>query len=179
MENKVTILNNRVKSGLIMQQAEAKDTVAIISLLRETAKWFQAKGSTQWNGLLGGVDTHDTKSVIVGGEVFICMNHDELVGLVILLKQPSLWDQNLWQLTKDDRNEAVYLHRLAINRKYEHQNIGEAILNWCKYEVDFEGKKKLRLDCIADNPFLNNFYRKAGFNYIKENNGYALYEFIF
>lgn len=162
-----------------MRQATVTDTNRVLRLLTETAKWFKTKGSTQWSDLLKGIDRHHTKEAILRGDVFICMSGEELAGVVMLLQSPSKWDQDLWQLTHKEPNDSVYLHRLAINRHYANQQLGGEIVKWCQEHIQFEGKKKLRLDCLAHNHYLNAFYQKADFTYIGENGGYSLYEYAY
>lgn len=170
-------INNKLDEEFNIRQANDQDTNRVLRLLTDTAKWFKTKGSTQWRDLLKGIDTHHTKEAISRGDVFICMSGKELAGMVMLLQSPSKWDQNLWQLTDKEPNDSIYLHRLAINRQYANQQLGRKIVKWCQQHIQFEGKKKLRLDCIAHNDYLNQFYQKADFTYMGEKGGYSLYEY--
>lgn len=175
MDKTTKLLNNHLKDSFTMHQATEKDREHILTLLTETANWFKSKGSSQWSGLLDGIDTHNTANAIERGDVFVCKNNSTIAGMVMLLQTPSEWDRNLWKL-QDEDNTSLYLHRLAINRKYANENLGQSILNWCKTSIQFKGKDKIRLDCIANNEFLNDFYQRAGFTYMGENEGYSLYE---
>lgn len=176
MKDFFTILNPIVQENFTMKQATETNTSEVKALLYETAKWFENQGSIQWNALLDGHDTHRTEEAIKRGNVFICMNEKDLAGMVMLLENPSEWDKNLWDLNDDEPNDAVYLHRLAINRKYANLKLGHAILRWCRQHILFLERKKLRLDCLANNPFLNEFYEKANFTYFGEKDGYSLFE---
>lgn len=162
-------------ANFTMEQATTADTEAILSLLVKTAKWFQKNGSTQWSGLLEGVDTHRTAERIAEGDVFVRRQDGEIAGTVMLLQNPSEWDRTLWE-AYGLPNDVIYLHRIAINRDFSNKGLGANILNWAYETIHFEGKKKIRLDCIAENEFLNAFYKKAGFTYIGEYDGYSLYE---
>lgn len=173
------ILKHDIQEQFMMSLATVKDTTRVLHLLTETAKWFQQNGSTQWSDLLKGIDAHNTTGAIQRGDVFICTKEEELAGMVMLLQTPSEWDCRLWELTDEAPNDAIYLHRLAINRKYAHYKLGQSIVNWCKNDIQFEGKKKVRLDCVAHNEFLNAFYQKIGFTYVGEKAGYSLYEYHF
>lgn len=178
MKQNFTMQTDQLKAQFTVAQAKVEDTENILSLLLETAKWFQENGSTQWNGLLHGVDSHQTADAIQRGDVFICKDQEEVAGMVMLLPNPSEWDRNLWALKEDFTNDAIYLHRLAISRKYAQHQLGEAILNWCQQSIRFEGKAKIRLDCVADNEFLNAYYRRAGYTYVGEEEGYSLFEYV-
>ena len=179
MNETYIVETNKIQNDYSMRQAKESDTENVMKLLIETAKWFQANGSTQWNELLDGVDSHQTGDAIKQGKVFICKKNAEIDGMVMLLQSPSEWDKALWALDENDPNDAVYLHRLAISRKFANQQVGKAILHWCKTLIHFKNKEKLRLDCIADHPFLNQYYVESGFDYKGERDGFSLYEYLY
>lgn len=170
-------LQTNSHTTFMMQQAQPIHTEDIMTLLVNTAKWFKANGSSQWNGLLEGIDSHRTEEAVARGDVFIATMNETIAGMVMLLKEPSAWDKNLWDLSDDEQNEAVYLHRLAINRDFANHQLGSALLTWCQQSIRFPEIQKIRLDCIADNPFLNRFYQTNGFVYVGEKDGYSLYEY--
>ncbi|AOV07797.1 GNAT family N-acetyltransferase [Sporosarcina ureilytica] len=176
MTQTFTISNQNINSQFTMVQAEVEHTAEILALLVETAKWLRSKGSTQWNALLDGVDSHNTEDAIERGDVFICKDGEKIAGMVMLLKQPSKWDSELWGPKAHHNDGAIYLHRLAIRREYANCKLGESILNWCYGSISFEGKEIIRLDCVANNEHLNRFYRQNGYTYLGEKNGYSLYE---
>ena len=176
MNENFTIQKTNLKGQFTMAQAKVGDTENVLSLLVEMAEWFKDNGSTQWNGLLQGIDSHRTEEAIQRGDVFVCKMEAEIAGMVMLLQKPSVWDQNLWGLQEEQPNTAIYLHRLAIRRKYAKHQLGAEILNWCKQSIHFEEKDKIRLDCLANNEFLNAYYRRKGYTYVGEKEGYSLYE---
>lgn len=61
-----------------MQQAKPLHTKDLMTLLVNTAQWFKANGSTQWSGLLEGIDTHRTEEAIERGDVFVATNGDAI-----------------------------------------------------------------------------------------------------
>ncbi len=163
------------KDHFQMVKASEKDTEAILALLIDRAKWFQENGSMQWHGLLEGVDSHRTRDKIEEGKVFIYRDNDQIAGMVMLLPDPSEWDEMLWQ-DQPIVEDAIYLHRIAVNRSYANGGLGKKILKWACGSVHFEGKSRIRLDCVADNQFLNAYYKTAGFTYLGEKDGYSLFE---
>jgi ribosomal protein S18 acetylase RimI-like enzyme len=143
--------------------AKPDDTEAVMSLLVKTAEWLLSKGSSQWNGLLRGEDSHNTPEAIKRGEVFIFKRDEDLVGMLMLMRNPSPWDLELWGDEGHDR--AVYLHRLAINRDYAGNDTGSRMMQWVDKGIPFQGKDTIRLDCIADNQVLNSFYSGLGYEH--------------
>lgn len=176
MNESFRITNDHMGEGLTMVQAKPADTEAVAQLLIQTAEWLRSRGSSQWNSLLTGVDSHNTAGVILNGDVFVCKSRNDIAGMVILLRQPSEWDRRLWESKAYDGDGALYLHRLAISRKYASTELGGSILKWCEDGIRFEGKDNIRLDCIADNAALNTFYSKNGFTHLGENSGFCIYE---
>lgn len=176
MKKRYVILNAQVKNELRMHVAKEQDSGSVMNLLVDTARWFNENGSTQWSGLLEGIDTHHTKEAIKRGDVFVCKDGEVISGMVMLLQRPSEWDAKLWERHNKNLEQSIYLHRLAVHRNYANQQLGAAILKWCLDNVQFEGKTNIRLDCMANNEFLNAFYKKEGFTYIGESEGYSLYE---
>lgn len=165
-------------------QARPENIKMIDKLLKEAALWLKAKGSLQWNGILEGKDNHDTASAINRGEVFYGTLNDELVGMLILWDRQSEWDAALWG--EDHGDDFFYLHRLNIKRDKAGKGNSHLMINAAKEYARKEQKKALRLDCIADNEFLNQMYLKEKFKFVdcKENfnageqqNDFNLYQY--
>jgi GNAT superfamily N-acetyltransferase len=62
-------------------------------------------------------------------------------------------------------SDAGYLHDFAIRRAFGGMWLGRCILAWVERTCIAAGKTWLRLDCIAWNEPLNDYYRRAGFAY--------------
>ena len=148
----------------MLHQAKTEHLEMIEALLKETALWLKAKGSLQWNGILEGKDNHGTASAIDRGEVFYGTLDNELVGMFILWDQQSEWDAALWG--KDQGNDFYYLHRLNIKRDKAGMGIPQMMINAAKDYAEKKQKRALRLDCIAENEFLNQMYRSESFDLI-------------
>lgn len=157
-----TIVKREVSKDVVASQAVAAETDEIMGLLVRTAQWLQSKGSSQWSELLEGKDVHGMAQSIADGDVFVFKKAGRIAGVVMLPLSAREWDIQLWG---NEQPEAIYLHRLAIDRSVAGKNLGEEILNWVTEGIVFEGKNVIRLDCIATNESLNTFYREAGFTY--------------
>lgn len=158
-----SIIQARIGDGFEAVQAVPDDIPQVTELLLKTARWLQSRGSDQWSGLLRGEDSHRTSERIRQGDVFLFNRDGVPAGMVMLLRQPSAWDEELWGEGGHER--AVYLHRLAIERDFAGQGLGGKILDWAGSGIRFDGKDRIRLDCIADNATLNGFYRGRGYAY--------------
>lgn len=158
------IINSWVNEHIHAEQAVTADTSAVMSLLRDTAIWLQSKGSTQWSQLLEGHDVHGMADSIQNGDVFLFKQKDSdtLAAVVMLLQQPSAWDRELW----DDATvveDAIYLHRLALNRSEAGSGLGSKVMRWVENNISFPGKSRIRLDCIVGNEKLYHLYSQLGY----------------
>ncbi|WP_372637569.1 GNAT family N-acetyltransferase [Cohnella sp.] len=151
-----------------VERAEPEDTTEIMRLLVNTAEWLLRKGSTQWNALLRGEDSHNTPEAVNRGEVYIFRNDSDIAGMVILMEEPNAWDRHLWGQKAGD-GSAIYLHRLAVNRKYAGRDVGRQIMLWAEQAVPEQLHKRIiRLDCLATIPALNDFYRNLNYEFVGE-----------
>ncbi|WP_226000360.1 GNAT family N-acetyltransferase [Paenibacillus sp. BJ-4] len=176
----LTIVESSVKPGLAAFQAITKDQEEVQELILKTARWLHSKGSTQWGNLLKGKDDHNLGGAIVRGEVIIfrTSEDDALVGAVILQQRPSAWDRRLWGLDDGDSVEgtSVYLHRLVVDRERAGKGLGRELMHWIEQGIRFTGKDRIRLDCIAGNDKLSQFYQQCGYTYKGETDGYNIFE---
>ncbi|WP_308634430.1 GNAT family N-acetyltransferase [Paenibacillus silvisoli] len=167
--------SNQANERIHVVQATAADAPAVMDLLVGAAKWLRSKGSTQWSALLSGDDHHNVVGHIDKGELFMFKDGETLAGIVLLMLVPGDWDHGLWG--PDGHEPVVYLHRLAINRNYAGQGLGEDIVKWAEEGIRFPGKDRIRLDCIANNEKLNAFYSGLGYAFKGTSpSGFCLYE---
>jgi ribosomal protein S18 acetylase RimI-like enzyme len=168
------LLNRVLPGGFHVAKATEADRQEIDGLLLETARWLESKGSKQWAALLDGDDIHGTREAVAAGNVFVVRRESELAGMVILFPEPTTWDAELWE--KEEARKAVYLHRLAVARKFAGSGLGSQILEWAMTGLQFEDREVMRLDCMAEVGALDKFYRKHGFERLGERNGFLIYQ---
>lgn len=151
---------------MYIKKAKSLDKQLAVELMVETATWLNQKGSSQWEDVLNGNDRHGLGDAVEKGNVYFYYDHkDNLVGMFAAWSTPSEWDQLLWN-TANKTNKAVYIHRLIIRPNYRGYDYGKTILEDIKsyFKKEFD---ELRLDCLASNIYLNNFYQKNGFQQIE------------
>lgn len=175
---KIVLNNVAAEKEIQAFQATMRNEDEIRELVLQTARWLRSTGSTQWSGLLSGDDSHNLSGAIQRGEV-VAFRHSgdgELAASAILQQEPSEWDAGLWGTERVSEGNAVYLHRLVVNRRYAGEGLGGTLMRWIETEISFEGKDRIRLDCIANNEKLDRFYRSCGYAYMGESNGFSLFE---
>lgn len=160
------------EEGFEIKVAAIEDSCAIIKLLKQLAQWMKENGINQWRYLLDGGDDQEIKQAIVNQETYIVLKDKDIIATFSLSSKQSEWDRQLWG--SDTAVSTLYLHRLAIIPAYMKKGIGKSILMWIQENVS--DKELLKLDCVADNVKLNNFYKCNGFEFIGVTDGHSKYE---
>ncbi len=138
-----------------MVAAREEDLDLVIGILDEAAEWLESKGfPTRWHtAQLAG---EKFLSQIRQNEVFLARIGEETVGtLTLQWSDPVFW--------QGDSADAGYVHKFAVRRAYAGRRIGEAMLQWAEGQASRAGKNYLRLDCLANNKKIREYYERAGF----------------
>lgn len=153
MENK----NSKLK--VEVHRATEEDSQVILDLWRGSAEWLQLKGINQWNPNDFNINqVYDCFSK--GYELYLARLNEEIVGtLYICWSNPVLWGEL-------ENNESGYIHRFAVNRNHISRGIGRQLITWAE-EYIRESGKDIRLDCMAENARLNQYYLDLGYTHIK------------
>ncbi|MFI6689175.1 GNAT family N-acetyltransferase [Streptomyces sp. NPDC050485] len=128
----------------------------------DAAAWLQPRGIDQWS--LPFPAEHMAQS-IARGEVYLIKETQagDAAATVTLDREA---DDLLW--TADERREeAMYVHKLTVDRAYAGVGLGSRILDWAGDRAAQEGAKWLRLDAWTDNPRLQAFYLELGFQHVR------------
>ncbi|SDR04978.1 GNAT family N-acetyltransferase [Virgibacillus salinus] len=130
--------------------------------MRDAATWLIKKGIYQWEYYLSDESVREIKQDINAGTTFLFEDSGGHEVAVFNLSPNQIeLDISIW----DERSDkAYYLHRLAVNENYHSRQIGKKILAWIMDNID-QHQGILRLDCVAENPKLNQFYLDAGFSF--------------
>ncbi len=145
---------------ITVQRASRDESQYILDLWKGSAMWLKSIGINQWEP-----DYFKIEQVIdlfdKGFEVFVAKLNDEYVGtLYICWSDPELWEEL-------DHIESGYIHRFAVHRNYKGLGIGEQLIIWAEDFIRDNGKKKIRLDCMAENMRLNQYYKDNGYRHIR------------
>jgi GNAT superfamily N-acetyltransferase len=137
--------------------ARHADLRPYIELLEEVADWLERRGIRQWRSGNFRLSADYYAGSIKRGEVQLAFVEDELVGtLRVLLREPIVWPE----IIEDD---AVYVYNLAVRRVWAKHGLGRQMLEWAGDRAVSLGRRYVRLDCVADNDFLREYYGRAGF----------------
>ena len=149
---------------------EFQDT---FDILKENALWLESKNVFQWP--LDWLETiRDEVEESVRLEKFQCAEINKEMAVVVELGGSP---EETWG---NDLAKAIYIHKLAIRRKFSSAGIGGAMIKAVVELAKVQGARYARLDCVASNTRLRKYYESFGFVLQGEtHNGHvdvALYE---
>lgn len=136
-------------AGVEILRATAQDMEILYGILNEAARWIHQRGIDQWQYPF---NRERIEKALAEHEVYLARQDGEPVGTLTLQ-----WaDTPFWGDWPDD---AGYVHLLASLRK----GVGRRLLAWAETETVRRGRTLLRLDCVATNPKLVQYYEQAGY----------------
>ncbi len=139
-----------------VRRAQQEDALTVAGLLDEATVWVNDLGFSQWplpfprDQLAAAIDR---------GEVYV-VESEEGEGVATVSMLPD--DPEYWG---DQPPDAFYVHKLAVRRDQAGRGIGAAIVEWANAEAAEAGREFLRLDCLADNPGIRDYYEDLGFEH--------------
>ncbi|MEV5440812.1 GNAT family N-acetyltransferase [Streptomyces sp. NPDC052682] len=147
---------------MILVRAELADLPRLLKFRTDAAAWLTQLGIDQWSKPFPA--DHIAES-IRRGEVFMIKEapHWDAAATVTLDRDA---DPRLW--TPEERSEdALYVHKLSVDRRYAGADLGGRILDWCGDRAARVGAQWLRLDAWTTNPRLHSYYRAKGFTHVR------------
>jgi ribosomal protein S18 acetylase RimI-like enzyme len=142
--------------NLQIREARIADLDVVLSILEEAARWLVCRGIEGWTP--GSFSRQRIAERIERGEMYLAELAGQPAGTFVLQ-----WsDEETWGDVPDG---AGYVHGLAIRRDFAGRGLGRVLLEQAENAAAASGRKYLRLDCIAVNPALNEYYERAGFDY--------------
>ncbi|KAF9131334.1 hypothetical protein BGW39_001945 [Mortierella sp. 14UC] len=171
------------------RQAKPHELDIFIDILERAALWMEANKLNQWipgSFVAPKTRAHIENTISIGNAWFIIKTspastsdstdtNETIIG-TFTLNYTDPFDQMLWTDLVEDWTDAVYLHRLVVEREYKGFGLGPKALQFAELEGLKRGKHYLRLDCMADNQLLKAYYReKAGFKEFDDYPGERLF----
>lgn len=140
--------------NLVFSVASQLHQTTIAEILEEGRVWLQqVKGINQWP--FPFTPTWVNK-YLEKQEFFLVHLDDTPVAVFRLLStDPFIWEE--------DSQDAIYLHSLAVRRGWKGHGIGRHLLEWVENYTAQQNRRYLRLDCMAENLALCQYYERVGF----------------
>ncbi len=136
------------------------DLDVVLAVLEEAAEWLVKKGiEGPWRP--GFFSRQAFADQIGRGEVYVSRLGEGIVGTITLQWRDDLF----WPGALSD---AGYMHKLAVRPAYMGKGLGLQMVEWAIGTARAAGKKFLRLDCLAGNRKIREYYEKAGFTHLND-----------
>ncbi len=149
--------------GVQISPARPTDVDVVLAILDEVTVWLHSSGiPTVWKP--GGFSRPTFLDQISKGEVFIVLVDSTPAGTFILQWSDVFW----WGETPPD---AGYVHKLAVRPAYSGRGLGLEMLRWAEARTRSMGRRILRLNCMAEDRKIRDYYESAGFSYVKDVKG--------
>ncbi|WP_192810077.1 GNAT family N-acetyltransferase [Actinomadura rudentiformis] len=143
--------------------AEIEHVPVVIDLIEQAADWLrEEKDTEQWNKPWPDREGRDKRVYegVVNRLTWILWDGARPVASVTI----NPFGNDLW--TEDEqRTEAVYIHRLVIDRAYAGTGLGAELIRWAGRQGRRRtpGARLIRIDVWTDNKELHAYYRRQGF----------------
>jgi len=140
---------------ITVTRARGMELEDILAVLDSAAHWLISNGiNYPWRP--GEWPRARMVDSIERGEVYLAKLGPRNVATITLQ-----WsDELFWPNYPAD---AGYIHRLAVATDFHGREIGSHLLRWADLKAKENGKKYLRLNCMAADLALRRYYERAGF----------------
>ena len=141
-----------------ISKAGSADLDKVLEILDDATTWLLKQGiPTVWKP--GGFSRQEFLEQIQRGEVYLAFVNKDAVGTFIL-QWGDLVFWGGWPL------DAGYVHKLAIRPSYAGKGLGVEMLKSAETTARNAGKTFLRLNCMANDRKIRDYYEKAGFVHV-------------
>jgi GNAT superfamily N-acetyltransferase len=140
-----------------IRQATLEDSDTISSILIEAAQWLEQRGIAMWR--MQELKPERIAESVAEGLFFVAEQDGETAGTIkFQLTDPAFWPDV-------QEGDAVYIHRLAVRRRFAGGSTAAALLDWATERCARLGRRFVRLDCEASRPRLRAVYERFGFRH--------------
>ncbi len=139
-----------------LRRADPEELDAVFVLYEKRVGWMDQRGIRQWNvtGYLAAYPKSYYREQQALGNLYVFAGPSGLAGAAVLLPEDGRWPGRA-------DSPAVYVHNLVTD--VEARGAGRRLLAAIEKTAAREGKRFVRLDCAADNLFLNGYYESQGY----------------
>lgn len=147
-----------------IRRARPDELDVVLGLIDHAAHWLRSQKSTsQWARPWPSPDGRRKRvyEALLDGQTWLLFDGDHPIGTVSI---KLIGHEELWT-PEERRTEAVYLHRLVIDRAYAGDGLGAELIDWAgrKGASLQRNAELIRIDVWTDNTDLHAYYRRQGF----------------
>ncbi|MDH4473561.1 MAG: GNAT family N-acetyltransferase [Fluviicola sp.] len=147
--------------SLSFEKIKPNELHVVLNYLRSAATTLQQKGVEQWAVWLNPqqINIDWVEKGIQEGEYYLILMEESPIGIVRL----SETDEIYWGKQTSD---ARYIHSLVIEERFSGLGLGKQVIELVIQQAIAASIPFIRLDCIATNPGLCNYYESQGFKQV-------------
>lgn len=143
-------------NSIKIENSTVKDVPLIFKFYREAVVYQKPRFENHWpefskKMVLNEINESRQFKLLIDKEV-ACI-------WAITFSDPEIWGDR-------DRNNAIYIHRIATHPKFRGQQLFEKILLWAKVYAREHAKDFIRMDTVGKNQKLISHYQKCGFDFL-------------
>lgn len=143
----------------MIRLAQKSDLDRVLQITRFCAREMESRKVFQWNEHYP--DRQSFVNDINNSELYVYCMQDVVIGCVsICAFMDEVYSKVSW---KTNGKNSVYIHRLAVDPKYQKQGIGSKLMDFAESESKLNGIESIRLDTFSQNTVNQNFYEKRGY----------------
>jgi GNAT superfamily N-acetyltransferase len=146
-----------VADDIRFRRARPEDAPLVSDILSEAATWLEQRGMPLWRQ---DELSRDVIAADVEGGLYVLAEVDGVGAAVVRIQ---LNDPDFWPDVPEE--ESVFVHRLAVRRRYAGGTLSRAVLSWVVSHASALDRSYVRLDCEASRPKLRRVYEQFGFRY--------------
>ncbi len=138
-------------------KAEERDLKTILQLFEEAIQYQKLKNYIGWSS----IDEHFIKEDIRKKFLFKVLVQQDVAGIFSICYRDNL----IWR--EKERGDAIYLHRIVANRRFEGVKLFKVVSDWAVEHARALGLKYVRMDTWAQNSKIIDYYATFGFIFIE------------
>ena len=145
----------RINDDYEIAKAVSNDKQKVVSIINKATKDLLSRKINQWQYPCNEKDIEDD---IKSGNLYVLKLNGIVIGTFGLKSLIEYFNLDI------DKNNSLYLYRIALDPDYQGRNVGARIITFCKKYCSSRNKN-IYLDCWSGNKVLRNFYTSQGMEY--------------
>ena len=141
----------------LITNAEANDLPFIYQLFEEAISYQKENNYVGWKSY----DKNFLKEDVANGLLFKILLDNDVIGIFSVCHS----DRLIWR--EREKGDAIYLHRIVLNRRFKAEKIFGRVLDWAIEYGRANHLKYVRMDTWADNSKIIDYYKSYNFHFVE------------
>ncbi|MBI5371008.1 MAG: GNAT family N-acetyltransferase [Sphingobacteriales bacterium] len=143
--------------SITITPAQTSDLPEIYRLFEQAIQFQRERNYIGWNNYDKGFIQEDIRNK----QLYKILNGEFTLGIFsVCYADPLIWRDM-------EKNDALYLHRIVLNREFRGIKLFSLLLDWALEHARQKKLKHLRMDTWAGNEKLISYYKSYGFRFIE------------